>query len=1328
LTHPYTGTSFGPAGPRSFGEVQSAVVDQSTGDVYVYDAGTKSIYKFSAGGAPLEFSALKSDAIKTDGGTAKDEEQLAIDSSAGPAKGDIYLAEGSPGSVAIYDSETGASLGHLDKEVETEVTGAHWGEPCGVAVDPSGHVYVGLANGFVNRYAPTASLVKNTDYTSALSGVDTSFGGGEICNIAVDSEESVYADLFKEGPVRKYLALEFQVPPLEVGATGTEFARPGTMLAVEPTSNDVLIDQRNQIAEYSPAGVLLGVSGAAGPGALGESFGVAPSTSGDLYASGEAGKSVEIFGPAVVVPDVSLEAVSNLKPTSVTLSGSVNPDNEGNVAVCRFEYAPAEGSFSATPCAPATPYSGNTPVAVSANLAGLAPNTTYRYRLAATNTNGTNTTTASEFTTPGPPRITSTSSEAITQTTAKLLAKINPDGLATHYRFEYGETTAYGTSTPEAELPASFSEEEVNAALTGLKLGTTYHFRIVATNAAGSPVAGADEEFTTVPPALIDSESVTEVTATGATLQTRINPLGVDTHYYFRYGSESELAGTCAEYPASCVPAPPGGDVGAGTGDEAESVALAHLAPSTTYHYRAVASNVLGSNEGPGHTFTTQPVGAGVTLPDGRQYELVSPANKHGAEVLPALSSISNSDLIQASEDGGALTYMTDEPPIPDAPANLDGTQILSRRGSQSWASQDIATPLSSPGEVVSTGTDFQAFSSDLSSSVVQPLGPPALPLAPAELITHGLYKRNDAAETYQPLFTNVPPEVDLEHTPYHTQLEATTPDLRHIVFSSELPLTKGSLNTPLNANLYEWAEGGFQLVSVLPDREAATGAGLGNAGAREGDAMHAVSADGSHVIWTGDGEEGTHLYDRNTVTGETIVLDANQGGKEGGGGEYLTASTDGTRVFFTSRRHSTADAAGNLNLYEYDFAKPPGDRLTDLTVDGSEPEGADVLGVLGDSEDASYVYFVANGALAAGATEGTCEPNHPNPQQKCNLYVWHADGTEKGHITYVSSLSVEDEREWTRGGVPLSKLTARVSPNGQFVTFMSTRSLTGYDNVDAESPPGEPHHDAEVFLYDATRSLLRCVSCNPTGARPHGQFDNAGKLTMDKALAWDGRWVAAMIPGWTPNGVSAPWVQSRYLSSEGRLFFDSTEALVPGDNNGHEDVYEYEPEGVGSCHTATGCIALISTGAAETDSVFVEASASGNDVFFTATDRIAAEDVDEARDMYDAHVCTGTAPCFTTVAAPPQCSSGDACKAPPTPQPSTFGPPPSATFVGAGNVPPQTPGNAPVKPLTRAQKLANALRACRKKPKRMRPHCERVAKAQYGAAHKAAKRTRKAK
>jgi hypothetical protein len=229
--------------------------------------------------------------------------------------------------------------------------------------------------------------------------------------------------------------------------------------------------------------------------------------------------------------------------------------------------------------------------------------------------------------------------------------------------------------------------------------------------------------------------------------------------------------------------------------------------------------------------------------------------------------------------------------------------------------------------------------------------------------------------------------------------------------------------------------------------------------------------------------------------------------------------------------------------------------------------------------------------------------------------------------------------------------------------------------------------------------------------------------LLVDRPQLWGKQSLAGSIPGWTRIDKGRAHYQSRYLSDEGRLFFNSPVGLVPGDNNGREDVYEFEPAGVGGCPVTqpNGCQALISSGTSSDESAFLDASATGEDVFFLSSSKLVGADRDNALDVYDAHVCTTAVPCPSgTVNVPAPCNGTDSCRAAPAPQP-VFGAPASATFTGAGNVPPPPPVKPAAKPLTRVQKLARALKACRTKHnKHKRATCEKQARHTYAPARKA--------
>jgi DNA-binding beta-propeller fold protein YncE len=908
-------------------------------------------------------------------------------------------------------------------------------------------------------------------------------------------------------------------------------------------------------------------------------------------------------------------------------------------------------------------------------------------------------------------------------------------------------------------------------------------------------------------PPQIDSVSSEGITASATEVNAQIDPHGAETHYVVQYGTVA-----CAENESSCtnVPAPPG-SIGTSIegapenfGDQSVAVKLLHLQPGTTYNYRVLATNTTKASG----TVTTAsaessfrtalaalptPVGL---LPDHRAWELVSPINKHGAG-LDVIGS-PHSALVQASEDGSLITYGANGPieGEPQGNQSPQATQVFSSRGATEWSSKEINTPsFKAEAGTETHAPEYQFFSSDLSLGLLLPLEP-SDPVEEPQLTNEAggqrtIYRRHNSTCQATPATcfeavvktSNVP-----EKTAFGGKLEilGASPDLSHVVLESKVALTSTAQSGEFG--LYEWAAPPaeqLQFVSLLPNGTPATHPVLGDGSVS---VRNAISSDGSRVVWTeaeggevkvGEVEEANEaLYMYDARTKKTVRVNAAQSVPEPNlnteaGAElvhFQIASSDGSRIFFTDTWPLTTEshlkpvpgATGReknpSDLYEYNVNTG---KLTDLTV-GSKERPADVLNaVLGASEDGSYIYFVANGALASGApsAQGTCAEQREQTEATCNLYVSEPDPVHPGKNTtkFIAAISAEDAPDWAAPGehesfAHVGLLTSRVSPKGRYLAFMSDRSLTGYDNLDANSGKA----DEEVYLYDASTGHLACASCKPSGERPVGVLDtpNAGEgagLLVDRANIWPGRfgsrWLAASIPGWTPleeaeaEGSRAPH-QSRYLSDSGRLFFNSADALVPevttptreeeiepGQTRkvGVENVYEYEPGGVpagepGECKSESGCVALLSKGTSQRESAFLDASVSGNDAFFLTAEKLVKQDEDTTFDVYDARLCTNASPCLESPpTAPPPCASTGSCR-PGSPPPSpNAGPSGSATFSGPGNPKQATLPFVETKPETNAQKLAKALKACRQKykaktkqAKKKRAACESQAKRKY--------------
>jgi hypothetical protein len=244
----------------------------------------------------------------------------------------------------------------------------------------------------------------------------------------------------------------------------------------------------------------------------------------------------------------------------------------------------------------------------------------------------------------------------------------------------------------------------------------------------------------------------------------------------------------------------------------------------------------------------------------------------------------------------------------------------------------------------------------------------------------------------------------------------------------------------------------------------------------------------------------------------------------------------------------------------------------------------------------------------------------------------------------------------------------------------MSDRSLTGYDNVDANSGA----RDEQVYLYEAPSHQLACASCNPSLGRPAGP----SSIPRGTIFSNEGRGGEALH-------------QSRVLSSDGkRLFFDSGDALLPQDSNGKQDVYEYE----------NGGVHLLSGGTSGEDTSFVDASLNGDDVFFITKQQLVGQDNDELSDLYDARANGG----FAQVAGSGGPCQGEGCRLPAAPVPG-FAFPTTTALGGAGNL------NPVVRPVTKHRTKS------RVKHKRHKQH-KRKAKHQKGHRSRAKADTKRAK
>jgi len=776
----------------------------------------------------------------------------------------------------------------------------------------------------------------------------------------------------------------------------------------------------------------------------------------------------------------------------------------------------------------------------------------------------------------------------------------------------------------------------------------------------------------TLPVVESGSEQVSAVGADGVTLEARASPEGAPLSYHVEYVDLHSFETEGGFASAHTVSTPERASGFEDSQFHALVESFTGLQPHTAYRWRIVATNSCAGNCGTtyGETaaFATPPPSGGA-LPDGRGYEMVSPTQKNNAQAgLPTGTQFSVVPQ-HASADGSAVTYAS----LTAFGEGIKGagfpSQYLSRRGPAGWSTE----PLDPEFQEGYTRDPLVGFSRDLGFAAVINIAP--VLTANADQGLQNLYVRDNGTGVLTAVTTEPPsPRVWGPRAGYCVEFAGASSDFSHVYFGAR----NGALlpGDPEGAgsgyNLYEWSPaGGLKLVSTSADGtpvDPGSHNGFGNLSelgpcSMEGDLVrHAVSTDGSTAVWTYFPSGAPVLMDRLDGT-HSVQLDApNQDmpASEAGGGEYWDASTDGSKVFLTDNHHLAAGAsATGSDLYRYDFARPEGERLVDLTASGSEP--ADVLGVVGASDAGDIVYFVAEGALTPPTDENQ-RGEHAEAGMG-NLYVWREGegnsfvaGLARGGFT----IDPGDSNDWSANP---KRQTARVTPDGQHLAFVSERSLTGYDNRIAGAPTCELSGGSyarsarchEAFVYSLQSGTLVCASCDPSGARP---------TVAQPEVSYGG--LELPLLGW-PD----PNEQPKQLSTDGsRLVFATFNPLVPGDVNRKRDVYQWEAAGTGTCSESAvgfsaldgGCMDLISTGRSGDESYLLDASANGNDIFFSTRQPLSWRDGDERFDVYDARVGGGEAP------PPPAPCEGAGCRSAGTSGegPQGLG---SATLGGSGNV-----------------------------------------------------------
>ncbi len=199
------------------------------------------------------------------------------------------------------------------------------------------------------------------------------------------------------------------------------------------------------------------------------------------------------------------------------------------------------------------------------------------------------------------PTATTGPATAIGATTATVTGTVVPGGQATSWYVEYGTSTTYGSQTAKANAGSGSAAVNVTSNLASLKPGSTYHYRVVATNSAGT-VHGSDAVFTTLTPPGATTGAATGIGTASATLNGTVDPNSRSTTFYFEYGTSTSY-GTKTSVRSA----------GSGSTPQNETVAISNLQVGRTYHFRIVATSDAGTTTGSDATFTTSSAPVAVT-------------------------------------------------------------------------------------------------------------------------------------------------------------------------------------------------------------------------------------------------------------------------------------------------------------------------------------------------------------------------------------------------------------------------------------------------------------------------------------------------------------------------------------------------------------------------------------------------------------------------------------------------------------------------------------------------------------------------------------------
>jgi hypothetical protein len=854
-------------------------------------------------------------------------------------------------------------------------------------------------------------------------------------------------------------------------------------------------------------------------------------------------------------------------------------------------------------------------------------------------------------------------------------ATINPHGggypnpTSTSYHLEYkpssGSTwTRYGSETG---VGSGSSDVSVSKPLGGLDPDTSYDVRVVASKSLGGSVTSPLQTFQTLStPPVIKAFTTSNVTATSADLHAVINPVGLDTTYHFEYGTTTNY-GNSAPVPDI--------DIGGGTSDQTVTTHITGLTGGV-YHFRVVAKNALGTTASIDQTFNFYPPvcpnaylrqqSNANDLPDCRGYELVSATNAGGT--ILSHSSVPFSDVAGAPS---RLAYEGFFGVIPDtgSPSNAAGDLYVATRTDSGWQTKYIGLPSDqaehmggppagagegqaadfgnlftnrSMSEIVSWDDGYQ--DPNFTSFVGSSNAPYVFDSTTGQLIDRWPTNVGSVPNGQNFLSNDIPGYLKGSETD-----PVASPDLSHFIFTSDTPFTSGGQPGDMYDN--DTVNGTLSIIS----RDQAGASINANPVETSGDGSHILMAVGagrdprSHTPISGPGR----LYMR---VNDAMTYDIAPGHAV----QYLGMTNDGSKVYFTSSDKLTADDTDtSRDLYLWDEGSlAPGHLILVSQGNGGITGNTDACSAVGAWTSKCDVVRMTFGRDAFGnlsdqysdllggaggnpwaentVASGNGDVYFLSPElldgangleNQVNLYDYRG-----GKVQYVTTLEagskacLNPQQTATPhcSATPVARM--EVTPDDSYMAFLTTSKLLGYDN--------QGH--AEMYLYTPSTGELKCVSCVPGGVPPSNEVTGSY------------------------NG--------RYLTNDGRVFFNTNDALVPQDTNQVNDVYEY----------VDGRPQLITSGTSPRNDVFglalifgspglIGVSADGTDVYFATRDTLVSQDRNgDLVKIYDARTGGG----FPVIPPAPGCAAADECHGPGSSAPAGIAAGTSPSLGASGNVP----------------------------------------------------------